>query len=214
MKTNLQAIIDRVKAKNPAVKIVIAGMQIPPNLGGDYARRVRGCLCRAGAREQRRAGAFLARRRGRPSRSEPGRSHASDRRRSQSGGGKRLARARAASRKDVMRLDGCHALVTGASAGIGREFARATRRKRASTLRPRRPPASAAGGIARGTARASSATCGWKFAAPICRKPEAVEALIAWATTQKPGARSADQQRRPRRSGRLRRPPIRSESTR
>jgi acyl-CoA thioesterase I len=37
MKANLQAIIDRVKAKNPAVKIVIAGIQMPPNLGGDYA---------------------------------------------------------------------------------------------------------------------------------------------------------------------------------
>src|SRR4029077_19231173 len=35
-KANLQAIIDRVKAKNPTVKIVIAGMQIPPNMGGDY----------------------------------------------------------------------------------------------------------------------------------------------------------------------------------
>jgi acyl-CoA thioesterase-1 len=37
LKTNLQAIIDKAKAKNPAVKIVIAGMQIPPNLGADYA---------------------------------------------------------------------------------------------------------------------------------------------------------------------------------
>ena len=36
MKTNLQAIIDRVKAKNPKVKIVIAGMEIPPNFGADY----------------------------------------------------------------------------------------------------------------------------------------------------------------------------------
>jgi acyl-CoA thioesterase-1 len=36
-KANLQAIIDKVKAKNPAVKIIIAGMQMPPNLGADYA---------------------------------------------------------------------------------------------------------------------------------------------------------------------------------
>ncbi len=36
MKTNLQAIIDRVKAKNPQVKIVITGMEIPPNFGTDY----------------------------------------------------------------------------------------------------------------------------------------------------------------------------------
>ncbi|MGH8165386.1 MAG: arylesterase [Rhodanobacteraceae bacterium] len=37
MKQNLQTIIDRVKAKNPQVKIVIAGMQIPPNFGEKYA---------------------------------------------------------------------------------------------------------------------------------------------------------------------------------
>lgn len=37
MKANLQTIVARVKAKNPGVKIVIAGMRMPPNLGGDYA---------------------------------------------------------------------------------------------------------------------------------------------------------------------------------
>jgi acyl-CoA thioesterase-1 len=37
LKANLQAIIDKTKAKNPAVKIVIAGMQIPPNFGAEYA---------------------------------------------------------------------------------------------------------------------------------------------------------------------------------
>jgi acyl-CoA thioesterase-1 len=36
MKTNLQAIIDKTKAKNPGVKIVLAGMQVPPNLGAEY----------------------------------------------------------------------------------------------------------------------------------------------------------------------------------
>jgi len=35
---NLQGIIDRVRAKNPAVKIVLAGMQMPPSLGPDYTR--------------------------------------------------------------------------------------------------------------------------------------------------------------------------------
>ena len=40
-KANLQAIIDRVKAKNPPVKIVVAGMQIPPNMGGDYGTAFR-----------------------------------------------------------------------------------------------------------------------------------------------------------------------------
>lgn len=37
LRANIQAIIDKVKAKEPAAKIVIAGMQIPPNLGPDYA---------------------------------------------------------------------------------------------------------------------------------------------------------------------------------
>lgn len=36
-KANLQAIIDAVKAKNPETKIVLAGMQMPPNMGQDYA---------------------------------------------------------------------------------------------------------------------------------------------------------------------------------
>lgn len=40
-KANLQAIIDRVKAKNPEVKIVVVGMQIPPNMGGDYGAAFR-----------------------------------------------------------------------------------------------------------------------------------------------------------------------------
>jgi acyl-CoA thioesterase I len=33
---NLQAIIDKVKSKYPSVKIVLVGMQIPPNMGQDY----------------------------------------------------------------------------------------------------------------------------------------------------------------------------------
>jgi len=37
MKVNLQAIIDKTKAKNPQVKVVLAGMQVPPNLGAEYA---------------------------------------------------------------------------------------------------------------------------------------------------------------------------------
>lgn len=34
---NLQDIIDRVKAKYPNVKLVMAGMQVPPNMGAKYA---------------------------------------------------------------------------------------------------------------------------------------------------------------------------------
>jgi len=37
-KNNLQAIIDRTKAKYPEVKIVLAGMKVPPNMGRDYGR--------------------------------------------------------------------------------------------------------------------------------------------------------------------------------
>ena len=35
-KENLQAIIDKVRAKNPKVKIVVAGMLVPPNMGPEY----------------------------------------------------------------------------------------------------------------------------------------------------------------------------------
>lgn len=38
IKSNLQAIIEKTKATNPATRIVLAGMQIPPNLGAEYAR--------------------------------------------------------------------------------------------------------------------------------------------------------------------------------
>lgn len=40
-KRNLQAIIDRVKSKYPQAKIVLAGMQIPPNLGQNHVTRFR-----------------------------------------------------------------------------------------------------------------------------------------------------------------------------
>ena len=37
-KQNLQQIIDRAKANNPNMEIVIAGMQVPPNLGTEYTK--------------------------------------------------------------------------------------------------------------------------------------------------------------------------------
>jgi acyl-CoA thioesterase-1 len=40
-KSNLQAIINKVKAKNPNVKIVVAGMMVPPNMGDDYSTAFR-----------------------------------------------------------------------------------------------------------------------------------------------------------------------------
>ena len=36
---NLQAIIDKAKAKYPTIRIVIAGMQMPPNMGKEYTER-------------------------------------------------------------------------------------------------------------------------------------------------------------------------------
>jgi acyl-CoA thioesterase-1 len=38
---NLQAIIDRTRARYPDVRIVVAGMEAPPNLGGRYTREFR-----------------------------------------------------------------------------------------------------------------------------------------------------------------------------
>jgi len=38
---NLQAIIDTVRSKNPETKIILAGMQIPPNLGQEYTSEFR-----------------------------------------------------------------------------------------------------------------------------------------------------------------------------
>jgi acyl-CoA thioesterase-1 len=34
---NLQAIVDKVKAKYPDAKLVLLGMQVPPNMGADYS---------------------------------------------------------------------------------------------------------------------------------------------------------------------------------
>lgn len=38
---NLKAIIGKVRAKNPDVEVVLAGMQIPPSMGQEYARDFR-----------------------------------------------------------------------------------------------------------------------------------------------------------------------------
>lgn len=40
-KKNLQFIIDGVREKNPDTKIILAGMQIPPNMGPDYTKEFR-----------------------------------------------------------------------------------------------------------------------------------------------------------------------------
>jgi acyl-CoA thioesterase-1 len=41
-RSNLQSIIDRTREKYPQVKIVIAGMQVPPNLGTQYTEQFSG----------------------------------------------------------------------------------------------------------------------------------------------------------------------------
>jgi len=40
-KKNLQGIIDKVKTKYPSTKIILAGMQIPPNMGQEYTSEFR-----------------------------------------------------------------------------------------------------------------------------------------------------------------------------
>ena len=37
IRANLKAMIDKARAKNPEVEIVVAGMQMPPNVGAKYA---------------------------------------------------------------------------------------------------------------------------------------------------------------------------------
>jgi acyl-CoA thioesterase-1 len=37
--SNLKAILDKVKSKYPDVKLMLAGMQAPPNMGNDYTRQ-------------------------------------------------------------------------------------------------------------------------------------------------------------------------------
>ncbi len=48
---NLKAIVGHVRAKYPAAKIVLAGMQMPPSMGPDYARDF-GAIFPALAREE------------------------------------------------------------------------------------------------------------------------------------------------------------------
>ena len=38
---NLQSILDKVRAKYPDVKIILGGMQVPPNMGGTYTSEFR-----------------------------------------------------------------------------------------------------------------------------------------------------------------------------
>jgi acyl-CoA thioesterase-1 len=40
-RSNLQAIIDAVASKNPKAKIILAGMELPPNMGQEYTSEFR-----------------------------------------------------------------------------------------------------------------------------------------------------------------------------
>ena len=40
-KSNLQSIIDKVRKQSPDTKLILAGMQVPPNLGQDYTQQFR-----------------------------------------------------------------------------------------------------------------------------------------------------------------------------
>lgn len=40
-RTNLQEIVDRVRAKNPRMKLMVAGMRMPENMGANYVKRFR-----------------------------------------------------------------------------------------------------------------------------------------------------------------------------
>ncbi len=53
-RTNLLAIVDTLRARQPGVRVVLAGMQMPPNLGSEYADGFR-ALFPAVARERETA---------------------------------------------------------------------------------------------------------------------------------------------------------------
>lgn len=56
---NLQFIIDQVKAKYPNVKMVLAGMQVPPNMGSTYANAFKEMFPKLAAQNQMELIPFL-----------------------------------------------------------------------------------------------------------------------------------------------------------
>jgi acyl-CoA thioesterase-1 len=51
-RTNLEAIVRRARAAQPAIRIVLAGMEAPPNLGARYTARFRAMFRDVAARER------------------------------------------------------------------------------------------------------------------------------------------------------------------
>lgn len=56
---NLQVIIDHVKAKYPKAKLVLAGMQVPPNMGNDYAAQFKAIFPKIAAKNNMTLVPFL-----------------------------------------------------------------------------------------------------------------------------------------------------------
>lgn len=52
MERNLQGIIDKARASNADVRILLAGIEVPPNMGADHARRFREVFPRVAARNR------------------------------------------------------------------------------------------------------------------------------------------------------------------
>ena len=52
MERNLQGIIDKARACNPDVRILLAGIEVPPNMGADHARRFREVFPRVAGRNR------------------------------------------------------------------------------------------------------------------------------------------------------------------
>ena len=50
-RSNLQAIIDMVQQKSPKTTIILAGMELPPNMGQDYTTEFRQIFCRFSSKE-------------------------------------------------------------------------------------------------------------------------------------------------------------------
>lgn len=49
---NLQAIIDKARAKNKDIRIVLAGMMVPPNMGPEYSGKFRDVFIRLAAKNR------------------------------------------------------------------------------------------------------------------------------------------------------------------
>jgi len=103
IQNNLQQIIDRVKARNPDVRVVIAGMQLPNYGADDYVSAFGKMFGELATKKWRRTGAVSPRGRGRRSFAKSVGWHSSQRRRSEDFGRKCLACTRTSCARDSRR---------------------------------------------------------------------------------------------------------------